>query len=129
MKFKEIKTNSQEKEKCEKDFLFSIGIPYFGKFFQQFSKRLKVLIKNKFILDIDFYCTKLKSGPCFQLKCPIPMFLISNVMYEFTCSCVTSFAYIGMITGHLVVRVEKHFHLKTDLAIQKPHECLPIMQW
>ena len=41
-KFEELKANTKvKKEKCEKDFLFTIGLPYFGKTYQ-FSKRLKV---------------------------------------------------------------------------------------
>ena len=45
-KFEKLKANTKEKEKCEKDFLFTIGLPYFGRISHQFSKRLKVLIKN-----------------------------------------------------------------------------------
>ena len=46
-KFEELKANAKEK-KCEKDFLFTISLPYFGKISHEFSKWLKVLIKNKF---------------------------------------------------------------------------------
>ena len=53
-KFEELKANTKEKEKCEKDFLFTIiALPYFGKISHQFSKRLKVLIKNKFNVNIN----------------------------------------------------------------------------
>ena len=62
-KFRELMANT--KEKCEKDFLFTIGLSYLGKSFHQFSKRLKVLIKKKFNVDINFYYTTLKIGSYF----------------------------------------------------------------
>ena len=97
-KFEELKANTMEKEKCEKDFLFIIGLPYFGKISHQFSKRPKVLTKNKFNVDINVYYTTLKTGSYFQLKCSTPMHLISNVVYKFTCSCDTNVTHIGMTT-------------------------------
>ena len=78
-----------------------------------------MLIKNKFNVDINVYYTTLKTGSYFQLKCPTPTHLISNV-YKFTCSCDTNITYIGMTTRHLGVRVEEHLHSKKDSAVQKP---------
>ena len=85
-------------KKCEKDFLFTIGLPYFGKIFYQFSKRLKVLIKNKFNVNINVYYATPKTGSYFQLKFSTPTHLISNVVYKFTYLCDTSITYIGMTT-------------------------------
>ena len=67
-KFKELKANTKEKEKCGKDVLFTIGLPYFGKISHPFSKRLKVLIKSKFNVDINvYYCIQhLKSAHIFN---------------------------------------------------------------
>ena len=62
--------------------------------FHLFSKRLKVLIKNKFDVNIMFTIQQLKSTH---------PFLIANV-YKFTCSCDTNITYIGMTTPHLGVR-------------------------
>ena len=78
-----------------------------------------MLIKNKFNVDINLYYTTLKTGSYFQLKCPTPTHLISNVVYKFTCSCDTNIAYIGMTTRHLGVREEEHLHSKKDSAVQK----------
>ena len=118
-KFEELNANTKEKEKCEKDFLFTIGLPYSGKISNQFSKRLKVVIKNKFNVDINAYYTTLKTGSYFQLNCATPTHLISNVVYKFTCSCDTNITYTGMTTRHLGVRVEEHLHSKKDSAVQK----------
>ena len=61
-KFEKLKANTKEKEKCEKNFLFTIGLPYFGKISHQCSERLKVLIKNKFNVDVNVYYTTLTTG-------------------------------------------------------------------
>ena len=81
-----------EELKCKykkNDYLFTFVLPYFGKICHQFSKRLKVLIRNKFNIDINVYYTKLKTALYFLLKCSTPMPLISNAVYKFTCSCDT----------------------------------------
>ena len=101
----------------KKIFLFTIGLPYFGKISHQFSKRLKVLIKNKFNVDNNVYCTTLKTGSNFQLKFSTPTHLIFNVVYKFTCSNDTNIIYVGMTTRQLGVRVEKHLHAKKDSAV------------
>ena len=119
-KFEKLKANTKDKEKFEKDFLFTIGLPYFGKNSHQFSKRLKVLTKNKFNVDINVYYSTLKTGLYFQLKCSTPTHVISNVVYKFTCSCDTNIIYIGVTTRHLEIRVEEHLHSKKDdSAVQK----------
>ena len=99
--------------------MFTIGLPYFGKFSHQLSKRLKVLIKNKFNVDINVYYATLETGSYFQLKCSAPTHLISNVVYKFTCSCDTNITYTGITTRHLGIRVEEHLHSKKDSAVHK----------
>ena len=125
-KFEELKANTKEKEKCEKDFLFTIGLPYFGKISHQLSKRLKVLIKNKLNVDINVYYTTLKTGSCFQLKSSTLTHLIFNVLYKFTCSCNTSITYIGMTTRHLGVK-SRVFAFNKGFSSTETHQCLPIM--
>ena len=53
--FEELKENAKKKEKSEKDFLSTIGLPYFGKISHQFSKRLKVLIRNTYKVNFNVY--------------------------------------------------------------------------
>ena len=59
-------------EKYEKDFLFTIGLPYYGKTSNQFAKRLANLIKLKFDIDINVYFTAMKTASYFPLKCDTP---------------------------------------------------------
>ena len=56
------KTNSQ---KPEKDFVFTLGLPYFGNSLCQFTEKLNVLVKRKFNIDIHGYYTNFKTGSCF----------------------------------------------------------------
>ena len=118
-KFEERKDNKSGK--CEKDFLFTIGLPYYGKPSHQFAKHLTTLVRTKFHVDINVYYTTIKTGSYFQLKCSTPVTLISNVVYKFTCSCDTNISYIGMTTRHLGIRVREHLHSKTTHSAVRDH--------
>ena len=52
-KFEKRQNNSPDK--YEPDFLFTIGIPFFGKASRVFAKRLTALVKPKFNVDINVY--------------------------------------------------------------------------
>lgn len=113
-KFKD-RGNLPNTEKEKKDFLFNIGIPYFGKVSNNFAKQLSNLIKKNFKVDINVYYKTIKTGSYFQLKCCTPDYLISNVVYLFKCSCDTSVSYIGMTSRHLSVRIREHINLESTL--------------
>ena len=110
------KNNSQ---KPEKDFFFTLGLPYFENSSGQFAKKLNVLIKRKFDVDISVYYTTFKTGSYFQLKYSIPLSLMSNVVYKFNCLCDADLLDIGMTTRHLSVRVREHLHSKVRSAVGK----------
>ena len=114
--------NSKPK-KYEKDFLFTIGIPYCGKTFDQFAKGLADLIKLKFNIDINVYFTTMKTASYFSLQCntPFALFLLSNVVYKFTYSCDANNAYISMTTRHIDTRVKKHLHSKNTKSAIHDH--------
>ena len=80
--------------KYEPDFLFSIGIPFFGKASRVFAKRLTALVKTKFNVDINVYYTCFKTGSYFQLKCSTPFPLLSNVVCKFSCSRDANISYM-----------------------------------
>ena len=82
---------------------------------RQFAKKLSVLIKRKFDVDINVYYTTFKTGFYFQLKCSTPLSLMSNVVYKFNCSCDADLSYIGMTTRH----VREHLHSKVRSAVGK----------
>ena len=86
-------------DKYEPDFLFTIGIPFFGKASRVFAKRLTALVNTKFNVDINVYYTCFKTGSYFQLKCSTPFPLLSNVVYKFSCSRDANISYIGMTTS------------------------------
>ena len=118
-KFEEQSAAKNNSQKTEKDFFFTLGLPYFGNSSRQFAKKLSVLIKRKFDVDINVYYTTFKTGFYFQLKCSTPLSLMSNVVYKFNCSCDADLSYIGMTTRHLSVRVREHLHSKVRLAVGK----------
>ena len=118
-KFEEQSAAKNNSQKTEKDFFFTLGLPYFGNSSCQFAKKLSVLIKRKFDIDINVYYTTFKTGFYFQLKCSTPLSLMSNVVYKFNCSCDADLSCIGMTTRHLSVRVREHLHSKVRSAVGK----------
>jgi len=112
-KFQEQCNNFSNNEKYEKDFLFTIGIPYFiGKVTKLFAKRLCAIVKAKFCVDIYVYYKCFKTGSYFQLKCSALFPLMSNVTYKFSCLLDAKILYTGMTTRHLGIRVQEPQNLK-----------------
>ena len=118
-KFEKCQNNPPDK--YEPDFLFTIGIPFFGKASQVFAKRLTALVKTKFNVDINVYCTCFKTRSYFQLKCSTPFPLLSNVVYKFSCSRDTNISNIGMTTRHLGTRIQEHLQHKTTKSAIRDH--------
>ena len=112
-KFEEQSAAKNNSQKTEKDFFFTLGLPYFGNSSPQFAKKLSILVKRKFDVDINVYYTTFKTGFYFQLKCSTSLSLMSNVVYKFNCSCDADLSYIGMTTRHLSVRVREHLTQKS----------------
>ena len=115
---KKFEENNNTSSNYEKDFMFTIGLPYFGKPSQPFAKKLSNFVKMKFDVDINVYYVALKVGSYFQLKCVTPVELVSNVVYKFSCSCDTNMSYIGMTTRHLGTRIQEHLQPKAKSAIR-----------
>ena len=105
---KKIEENNNTSSNYEKDFVFTIGLPYFGKPSHQFAKKRSNFVKIKFDADINVYYVTLKVGSYFQLKCVTPVELVSNVVYKSFCSCDINMSYIGMTTRHLGTRIQEH---------------------
>ena len=114
-------TCNSKPEKYEKDFLFTIGIPYYGKTSNHFAKRLANLTKLKFDIDINVCFSTMKTASYFPLKCTAPFALLSNVVYKFTCSCDANNTYIGMTTRHIETRVIEHLHSKNKKSAIHDH--------
>lgn len=88
-------------------------MPYlnFGKASRVFVSRLTRLIKEKFDVDIDaIHYKTMKLGSYFRLKCSTPPALLSNVVYQFSCSRDVRETYIGMSARHLMTRAHEHLN-------------------
>ena len=105
----DLKPGNQKK----KDFSFNFGVQYFGRPTRIFARQLSKLVKNKFQVDLNVYFTTFKTGQYFKLKCRTPVFLLSNVVYKYSCSCDTNKSYIGMTSRHLIERVQEHFNFSS----------------
>ena len=75
---KNFEENNYTSSNYEKDFMFTIGLPYFGIPSHQFAKKLGNFVKMKFDVDINVYYATLKVGSYFQLKCVTPVELVSK---------------------------------------------------
>ena len=115
------KRQNNPPDKYEPDFLFTIGIPFFGKASRVFAKRLTALVKTKVNVDINVYYTCFKTGSYFQLKCSTPLSLLSNVVYKFSCSRDANISYIGMTMRHLGTRIQVHLQHKTTKSALQDH--------
>ena len=51
-KFEEQPAAKNSSQKPEKDFFFTLGLPYFGNSSRQFAKKLSVLVKRKFDIEV-----------------------------------------------------------------------------
>ena len=78
-----------------------------------------VLVKRKFNVDNNVYYTISETGSYYRLKCSTLLSLMSNIVYNFNCSCDADLSYIGMTTRHLSVRVREHLHTKVRSAVGK----------
>ena len=56
----------------------------------------------------------LKVGDYFKLKSSIPLPLVSDVVYRFTCPCDTDETYIGMSSRHLITREREYLNLNNN---------------
>ena len=106
--------------KYEPDFLFTIGIPFFGKASRVFAKRLTALVKTKFNVDISVYYSCFKTGRIFNL-CSTLFRLLSNTVYKFSCSRDANISYFNMTTRHLGSRIQEHLQHKTIKSAIREH--------
>ena len=116
------KWQNNPSDKYEPDFLFTIGISFFGKALPVFAKRQTALVKTKFNVDINVYYTWFKTGSYFQLECSTSFPLLSHVVYEFSCSRDANILYIGgMTTRHIGTKIQEHLHHKTTKSVIHDH--------
>ena len=91
-----------------------LKVPYLGEISYEFSKKLKVLIGNKFNVKVRVVFTSFKVGQYFSLKCKTPLILLSDVVYKFSCQRDATVTYIGKTKRHLITRVNEHLTLQDN---------------
>ena len=117
----------KKKEKSEKDFLSTIGLPYFGKISHQFSKRLKVLIRNTFKVNFNVYYKPWKLARTFKWNVLLLCIRFQMLCINLFVRAIWMLPYVGITTLHLGVRVEEHLYSKKNPAVQKHiNVCHPI---
>ena len=91
-----------------------LRVPYFGKCSVRFSRNLTKIICNKFNVNVRVVYSTFKLKSYFRLKSPSPMYLSSNVVYQYKCMNVScSDSYVGFTTRHLFERCNEHLDLQT----------------
>ena len=98
------------------DYVYILGLPYFGKPSRKFASQLSTLLKQRFNVRIFTYFTLLKTGSYFNLKSKTSAALKSYVVYNFTYSRDVNTTYISMTTRHLVTRTREYLQLDYNSA-------------
>jgi len=111
-------TNSQtDHEIMDKRCYFVL--PYLGLSSQKFVRKLFQIIKKRVDIDLVPVYKTFKIGYYFQLKTETPLPLMSNIVYQFNCSCDMSKIYIGMSSRHLTTRAKEHFDVKISSGVAR----------
>jgi len=116
--FKNRLSSSFLSDNSEDDLIPTVifNVPYFGKCSRTFSSSISKLISSKFSVKVRIMYSTIKVKSYFRLKCHSPLYLSSNVVYNYNCmdaSCSDS--YIGYTSRHLFERCdEEHLNMKTS---------------
>ena len=62
----------------------------------KFAKKLSLIVKNKFKVDLHVYFKTFKNGSYLKLKSPTVVSSFSKVVYKYSCSCDTNTSCVGM---------------------------------
>ena len=85
-----------------------LKLPFIGEASYTLSKKLKRIIGDYLNMNVRVVFTSCKVSSYFSLKCKTPLPLISNVVYEFSCSSDAGLTYIGKTKRNLITRVGEH---------------------
>ena len=85
-------------------------IPYIGLPSVIFGRKLRVIFKKYYCIDVKIVFTSFKVKNYFSLKCRTPLPLLANVVYKFTCLRDANTIYIGKTSRHLATRIREHGH-------------------
>ena len=91
-----------------------IKIPYIGDHSYNLSKKLRKLFEDSHDCKVRIIFTSFKIRNYFSLKSKTPKYLLSNVVYKFTCQNDSGVSYIGETKRHLITRMKEHLSLKNS---------------
>ena len=112
----ENNTKPESQDKDVDDYVYILGLRYFGKPSRKFASQLSTLLKKRFNVRIFTYYSSLKTGSYFNLKSKTTAALKFNVVYRFACSRNVRTRYIGVSSHHLVTRAREHLQLHSNSA-------------
>ena len=76
-------------------------IPYVGKPSLIIKQKMSELVKEMYDVKLKCVFTSFKVNDYFTLKCRSSPFLVSDVVYKFTCQCDTDKFYLGETDRHI----------------------------
>ena len=99
-----------------------IRIPYIGDHSYTLSKKLKKFVEDSNNCKVRIVFSSFKIRNYFSLKTITPKYLLSNVVYKFTCQNDSGISYIGETKRHFMTRVKEHLDInKTTKSEVKTH--------
>ena len=89
-------------------------IPYVGKPSMIFKQKMSQIVKEMYDVKLRCVFTSFKVKDYFSLKCPSSPFLVSDVVYKFTCQCDTDTFYLGETDRLIGIRGNEHLDLNNS---------------
>ena len=107
-----VNVSSDDKED-EPVFLkrYILKVPYIGKASIHFKRKITELVQRQFDVKLSCVYSSCKIRDYFSLKCKSHPFLVSNVVYKFTCQSDSDQFYIGETARHIGTRAGEHLDL------------------
>ena len=125
-RFLTVDNDLSDRERSGINPVVYLNAPNIGNESRRFVSRLAKLFHVKFDVKLFAIYKTFKTGTYFQLNLRSPLFLCSNVVYKFTCSCDSNLTYIGKSTRHLSTRVGEHLNVASqyeNIAIKHLLSC------
>ena len=94
------------KDDVEKFYV--LCIPYVGEASETFKRKITKLVQDMYKVNLSCVFQSFKVKQYFSLKCKTNPFLISNIVYKFSCQGDPDNFYVGETKRHIGVRAAEH---------------------
>ena len=111
-KFNNPTVNDISNESDSDDKFILIKIPYIGDYSYTLAKKLTKLFEESNNCNVRIIFSSFKIRNYFSLKSKTPKYLLSNVVYKFTCQDDPEVSYIGETKRHFITRMKEHLDIK-----------------